>query len=105
MLLLIDSSNKYSVLLSGGFPYRFIDISVFSIDELSQKTQAECDFCRFQNFTAMDPLGRIVNRLSFTAANTFKLDRWHALVLLKAHHPLNWTREQFIDLVTTTQQW
>ncbi|XP_045164722.2 uncharacterized protein LOC123528789 isoform X2 [Mercenaria mercenaria] len=75
------------------------------IDQLARETQPDCDFCKYKDSTAEDVFGRIDNKYSYSASNTFKLDRWHALFMLKSHHPHNWTREQFLDLMTTGQQW
>lgn len=55
--------------------------------------------------TAEDVFGRVEGEFSFTAANTFKLDHWHTLSLIKKHHPLNWTNTQFMDLMKTSQKW
>lgn len=55
--------------------------------------------------TAEDVFGRVEGEFSFTAANTFKLDHWHTLSLIKKHHPLNWTNTQFMDLIKTSQKW
>ncbi|WAR25349.1 hypothetical protein MAR_011053 [Mya arenaria] len=71
------------------------------IEELSTQTKEGCDFCRYHEYTARDSLGRVEGLHSFTAANTFKLDRWHDLVLLKKHDPINWTQEEFLDLMET----
>ncbi|XP_052779894.1 uncharacterized protein LOC128217076 isoform X1 [Mya arenaria] len=75
------------------------------IEELSTQTKEGCDFCRYHEYTARDSLGRVEGLHSFTAANTFKLDRWHDLVLLKKHHPINWTQEEFLDLMETLLKW
>ena len=77
----------------------------YSVDNLVRETQKSCDFCRYKQYTATDTFGRIESNLSFSASNTFKLDRWHDLFLLRTHHPLNWTQEQFLDLVATSQKW
>ncbi|KAL4226297.1 hypothetical protein ACF0H5_014280 [Mactra antiquata] len=75
------------------------------IEQLVRKTQPTCDFCNYKSHTAQDVFDRIDNKLSYSASNTFKLDRWHGLFMLKTHHPLNWTKEQFLDLMDTGQQW
>ncbi|XP_060556471.1 uncharacterized protein LOC132717092 isoform X1 [Ruditapes philippinarum] len=75
------------------------------IDQIARETQDSCDFCKYKDSTAQDVFGRIDNKYSYSASNTFKLDRWHALFMLKSHHPHNWTQEQFLDLMLTSQQW
>lgn len=75
------------------------------VEEISEKTAQTCDFCRYKTNTAEDVFGRVEGEFSFTAANTFKLDHWHTLSLIKKHHPLNWTNTQFMDLMKTSQKW
>ncbi|XP_076103061.1 uncharacterized protein LOC143072132 [Mytilus galloprovincialis] len=75
------------------------------VEELVQKTQPSCDFCKYKLNTAEDTFGRVESEHSFTAANTFKLDSWHTLILLKKHHPLNWTYVEYRDLMSTAQKW
>lgn len=68
----------------------------------------ECCKCYtiiFLRNTAEDTFGRVESEHSFTAANTFKLDSWHTLILLKKHHPLNWTYVEYSDLMNTAQKW
>jgi len=72
---------------------------------LYEQTKDNCDFCNYGNFTALDALGRIETVHSYTAANAFKLDRWHGLVMLRKHHPFNWNEEQFLDLMSTMMKW
>ncbi|KAL3852112.1 hypothetical protein ACJMK2_015795 [Sinanodonta woodiana] len=75
------------------------------VDRLAKNTASTCDFCQYEKFTAEEPFGRIISNYSATAANTFKLDTWHSLVLTRTHHPLNWTMVQFADLYNTAQKW
>lgn len=75
------------------------------VEELVQKTQPSCDFCKYKLNTAEDTFGRIESEHSFTAANTFKLDSWHTLILTKKHHPLNWTYVEYRDMISTAQKW
>lgn len=75
------------------------------VEELSAETQRTCDFCKYKVNTAEDTFGRVESDLSFTAANTFKLDSWHTLILTKKHHPLNWTYVEYRDLMSTAQKW
>ncbi|KAK3600632.1 hypothetical protein CHS0354_031545 [Potamilus streckersoni] len=75
------------------------------VDRLAKDTASTCDFCQYEKFTAEEPFGRIISNYSATAANTFKLDTWHSLVLTRTHHPLNWTMVQFVDLYNTAQKW
>ena len=63
------------------------------------------DLYYFYRFTAEDKFGHIEGIFSYSSANTFKLDRWHALFMLRTHHPLNWNAEQFLDWMETAQKW
>ena len=55
--------------------------------------------------TAEDTFGRIESEHSATAANAFKYDAYHALILLKTHHPLLFSEEQFMDFMSTAMKW
>ncbi|XP_033746374.1 uncharacterized protein LOC117331657 [Pecten maximus] len=75
------------------------------VEELYKETQPTCDFCKYKENTAEDVFGRIESKLSFSAANTFKLGAWHTLILPKKHHPLNWTKTEYLDLTDTCLKW
>lgn len=75
------------------------------VDQLSIKTAKSCDFCNYTSFTAEDLFGRIESKHSFTAANAFKYDAWHALVITREHHPLNWSEDVFLDAMSVAMQW
>lgn len=75
------------------------------VDSLSKETEDHCDFCKYDKYTAMDKFGHIQGEFSYSAGNTFKLDRWHALFMLRNHHPLNWRKKEFLDLMETAQRW
>eukprot|EP00058_Branchiostoma_floridae_P014213 XP_002599701.1 hypothetical protein BRAFLDRAFT_70379 [Branchiostoma floridae] len=55
--------------------------------------------------TAEDTFGRVESTHSATAANTFKYDSFHAIILLKTHHPTAFTEEQFMDFTNTAMKW
>ncbi|XP_071438723.1 uncharacterized protein [Hetaerina americana] len=75
------------------------------VDELSSATKKMCDFCNYEKLTAKDIFGRIEGKHSVTAANAFKLDKWHGLMLSKRHNPSEITEEEFVDLFNTTLKW
>ncbi|XP_019627622.1 PREDICTED: uncharacterized protein LOC109472346 [Branchiostoma belcheri] len=75
------------------------------VDELAKETENDCDFCAYQFKTAEDTFGRIESTHSATAANTFKYDSFHALILLKTHHPTAFSEEQFMDFTSTAMKW
>ena len=61
-----------------------------------------CDFCEssYLKNTATDTFGRIETKLSYTAANTFKYDKWHSLIVSRNHNTLFLSEEETIDLFT-----
>jgi hypothetical protein len=48
--------------------------------------------------TANEIFDRIETKLSYTAANTFKYDKWHSLIVSRNHDPLNMSEEEMIDM-------
>ena len=60
----------------------------------------ECDFCEsnYLKNTATETFGRIETQLSYTAANTFKYDKWHSLIVSRNHNSLFLSEEETIDL-------
>ena len=62
----------------------------------------ECDFCEsnYLKNTATETFGRIETQLSYTAANTFKYDKWHSLIVSRNHNSLFLSEEETIDLFT-----
>ena len=55
--------------------------------------------------TAEDTFGRLEHRLSYTAANTFKYDRWHTLIVSRNHDTLHLTEEEIGDMLELAQEW
>ncbi|XP_054750031.2 uncharacterized protein LOC129255725 [Lytechinus pictus] len=74
------------------------------IEELIGSTQ-NCDFCDFKFKTAEDTFGRIESEHAVTASNTFKYDAYHALIILKNHHPFKFSEEQFLDMFDVAMKW
>ncbi|GFO15639.1 hypothetical protein PoB_004214400 [Plakobranchus ocellatus] len=75
------------------------------IKRITKESEATCDFCRYKNFTAEHTFGREETKLSFTASNIFKLDTLHAVVTIKDHDPINWSLEQYMDMMMLTVKW
>jgi hypothetical protein len=48
---------------------------------------------------------RIVGKHSVSAANAFKLDKWHGLILTKKHNPIDLELEDILDLFNTSLKW
>ncbi|BFZ10918.1 hypothetical protein BsWGS_13957 [Bradybaena similaris] len=72
---------------------------------ITKESALNCDFCKYKNFTAEHDFGRVETELSFSASNIFKLDRLHAVITIKDHDPVNWSYEQYMDMMRTTLVW
>ena len=55
--------------------------------------------------TAEDSFGRLEQPLSYTAANTFKYDRWHTLIVSRNHDTLHLSEEEVGDMFDLAQKW
>ncbi|XP_071960108.1 uncharacterized protein [Antedon mediterranea] len=75
------------------------------LDELMQKSSKDCDFCAYEFKTAEDTFGRITSTYSGTAANAFKYNGYHSLIISKKHNFLELTEEEFIDMMHTSMRW
>ncbi|CAF1118326.1 unnamed protein product [Adineta ricciae] len=75
--------------------------------KLLEDSKKNCDFCgrNYLNSTAEDSFGRLEHRLSYTAANTFKYDRWHTLIVSRNHDTLHLTEEEIADMFELTKEW
>ncbi|XP_041346848.1 uncharacterized protein LOC121366469 [Gigantopelta aegis] len=75
------------------------------IERLISESKNSCDFCHYRNFTAEHTMHRLESKFAFTASNAFKMDKWHALFALKKHHPLNWSLDEYMDLMNLSVKW
>ncbi|CAF0786926.1 unnamed protein product [Adineta steineri] len=75
--------------------------------KLLEDSKKNCDFCgkNYLNSTAEDTFGRLEHRLSYTAANTFKYDRWHTLIVSRNHDTLHLTEDEIVDMFELTKEW
>lgn len=75
--------------------------------DLLNESRKNCDFCgkNYLNSTAEDSFGRLERRLSYTAANTFKYDRWHTLIVSRNHDTLHLTEDEIVDMFELAQEW
>ncbi|CAF3833583.1 unnamed protein product [Rotaria magnacalcarata] len=71
----------------------------------SQRPQTKSDISPNEYSTAEDRLGRLEHRLSYTAANTFKYDRWHTLIVSRNHDTLHLTEDEIGDMLELAQEW
>ncbi|KXJ15889.1 uncharacterized protein LOC110236748 [Exaiptasia diaphana] len=75
------------------------------VDELISTSSKDCDFCNYKIMTAKDPFGSIESKYSVTVANTFKIEKFHGLMLWKHHNPMNFTKEQIVDFLDIALKW
>jgi galactose-1-phosphate uridylyltransferase len=59
----------------------------------------------FYSSTAEDFFGRLEHTLSYTAANTFKYDRWHTLIVSRNHDTLHLTEDEIGDMFELAKEW
>lgn len=59
-------------------------------------------FCRM---TARDGDGRLETELVFTADNAFKAEAKNHLVVMKEHHPLNWSESHVVEMFLLAKRW
>jgi len=67
------------------------------INKLVTDSSANCDFCQYKKYTAMDSFGRLESKHASIVSNTFKIERYHGMVLFRHHDPLNVSQHEFID--------
>ncbi|CAF1061312.1 unnamed protein product [Didymodactylos carnosus] len=75
--------------------------------KLMKDTMKTCDFCEknYLSSTAEDSFGRLESKLSYTAANTFKYDRWHTLIVSRNHDTLHLTQDELEDMFELSKKW
>ncbi|RNA09093.1 hypothetical protein BpHYR1_006566 [Brachionus plicatilis] len=75
--------------------------------KIIEESKSSCDFCE-QNYkinTANEIFDRLETPLSYSAANTFKYDKWHSLIVSRNHDPLNLKEEEIIDMYSLSWEW
>jgi galactose-1-phosphate uridylyltransferase len=72
-----------------------------------ESSRSDCDFCenKYKENTADDIFGKIETDLSYTAANTFKYDKWHSLIISRNHNTLFLTQEETLDIFNLALTW
>lgn len=78
---------------------------IISSKSISLKTFCQISLFDYSSSTAEDSFGRLERPLSYTAANTFKYDRWHTLIVSRNHDTLHLTEDELADMFELTQQW
>ncbi|XP_033648090.1 uncharacterized protein LOC117307446 [Asterias rubens] len=80
------------------------DVDEF-MDELLKKSEKNCDLCDYKYKTAEDTFGRIESEHCATAANAFKVEGFHSLVIPKIHDVRMLTEEIFLDIMHVSMKW
>ncbi|KAK2168276.1 hypothetical protein LSH36_18g00013 [Paralvinella palmiformis] len=75
------------------------------IDSLSDESAKQCDLCNYKQYTAEDIFGRLESEYAYTAANAFKMDAWHSMVIFRTHHPVNWSLAELVGCFELILQW
>lgn len=75
------------------------------IKELITSSSKSCDFCSYVNNTASELFGRMESKHAVIVSNTFKIEKYHGLALLKSHNPLKFKQVQFIDCMHLIMKW
>mmetsp|Transcript_30001 Transcript_30001/g.73856 ORF Transcript_30001/g.73856 Transcript_30001/m.73856 type:complete len:465 (+) Transcript_30001:105-1499(+) len=74
--------------------------------EIASSQGAEkCDFCAPTQKTSEELWGRIHGKTSVTAANAFKADGAHGLLVFERHDPLSVTRSELEDGLEVIERW
>lgn len=75
------------------------------VDSLAEKSAKQCDLCDYKQYTAEDMFGRLESVHAYTAANAFKMDAWHSMVIFRTHHPTTWSLTELIGSFDLMLQW
>eukprot|EP00123_Amoebidium_parasiticum_P020261 comp4623_c0_seq1/m.820 comp4623_c0_seq1/g.820 ORF comp4623_c0_seq1/g.820 comp4623_c0_seq1/m.820 type:complete len:475 (-) comp4623_c0_seq1:545-1969(-) len=77
------------------------------LQELTRESAQSCDFCNHKHMTASDVFegNRVETRYTVTAANVFKYDAFHGLIISRNHDPVGLTKTEFVDLMRTSVTW
>eukprot|EP00794_Sanderia_malayensis_P006123 gene6123-6827_t len=75
------------------------------LHDIVESSKASCDFCKYKELTAMDSFGILESKHSVIVSNTFKIEKYHGMILLRQHNPSNFTMEQFLDSMQLASLW
>lgn len=73
--------------------------------QLVEKAKQSCDFCAYKEYTATDDFGLMESERSVVISNTFKIEKYHGMVLFKGHDPTKFDQNQFIDAMDLAMAW
>ena len=75
------------------------------VKNLVAKAKQTCDFCSYKKYTATDDFGLMESKRSVAISNTFKIEKYHGMVLFKEHSPIDFKLDQFIDAMDLAMAW
>lgn len=76
-----------------------------ALKEIATSEGPQCDFCQPLAFTAEELWGRISGQHTVTAANAFRANGAHGLLIFKRHNPLSVTRAELVDGLAVAGEW
>lgn len=88
-------------------PMPIPEMNIFEwVDKTSAETAKDCDFCQYDNMTAVDEFGRHTSNHTVRMTNTFKVEAWHSMVITRhVHHPTNLTKNVLIKVFQEVTTW
>lgn len=81
------------------------DSSLEILNSIVSSTEKDCDFCKYKMYTATDSFGYLESNHSVIVSNTFKIDKYHGMILMRHHNPSQFTLEQFLDAMNLASKW
>ena len=75
------------------------------VKNLIAKAKETCDFCSYEKYTATDSFGRIESERTIAISNTFKIEKYHGMIVFKEHDPVHFNQDQFIDAMDLAMKW
>jgi len=75
------------------------------VSTLIAKAKDTCDFCSYDKYTAHDTFGILSSERSVAISNTFKIEKYHGMIVFKQHDPVHFNQDQFIDAMDLAMVW
>jgi len=72
---------------------------------LLESSKKDCDFCKYKEHAAQDTFGILESKHAAIVSNTFKIEKYHGMILLKEHNPSIFSMEQFLDAMNLGSKW
>jgi len=75
------------------------------VNNLIDKAKEGCDFCSYKKYTAADDFGMLESERTVAISNTFKIEKYHGMIVFKQHDPVHFDQDQFIDAMDLAMRW